>query len=106
MPDQSIRSHIAALLQQGELIRYTKEVDPDENLSAVSWQSFARLGKACLFDNVKGHPGWRVVSQMVADRRKWAAALGVPDSEVVTTLNERIGRSLDPVMVPRTQASV
>jgi 2,5-furandicarboxylate decarboxylase 1 len=106
MPDQSIRSHIAALLQQGELTRFTKEVDPDESLSAVSWQSFARQGKACLFETIKGHPGWRVVSQVVADRRKWAAALGVPEGEVVTTLNERIARSLDPVMVPRERAPV
>jgi 2,5-furandicarboxylate decarboxylase 1 len=106
MPDQSIRSHIAALLQQGELTRFTKEIDPDENLSAVSWQNFARRGQACLFENVKGHPGWRVTSQIVADRRKWAAALGVPEHEVVTTLNERIGISLDPVIVPRDGAPV
>ena len=106
MPDQSIRSHVASLLQQGELIRFTKEIDPDNNLSAVSWQTFARLGKACLFENVKGHPGWRVVSQIVADRRKWAAALGVPEGEVVATLNERIGRFIDPVLVPRERAAV
>lgn len=106
MPDQSIRSHINALLQQNELTRFTREVDPDTNLSAVSWQNFARRGKACLFENIKGHPGWRVVSQMVADRRKWAAALGVPEDEVVTTLNERIGRSLDPIMVKSSDAPV
>ncbi len=106
MADQSIRGHIAALLRSGDMVRYTKEVDPDETLSAVSWKTFAQLGKACLFENVKGHRDWRVTSQIVADRRKWAAALGVPEDAVVTTLNERIAKPIDPVLVPKAGAPV
>ena len=106
MPDQSIRGYIASLLQQDEIVRFTHEIDPDENLSAVGWKTYAQLGKGCLFESVKGHPGWRVVSQIVADRRKWGVALGVREDEVVATLNERIGRAVDPVLVGREQASV
>ena len=46
MADQSIRRHLLSLEQHGELIRFDREVDPDENLSAVSWKTFAELGKA------------------------------------------------------------
>ena len=106
MPDQSIRTYIASLLQQGELTRFAHEVDPDENLSAISWRNFAEQGKGCLFENIKGHPDWQVVSQMVADRRKWGVALGVSEEEVVSTLNDRIGKPIEPVMVPREQATV
>ena len=30
------------------------------------------IGKASLFTNIEGHPGWTACSQIVADRRKWA----------------------------------
>jgi len=93
MRDQSIRTHLANLEQQGELIQFTAEIDPDENMSAVSHQSFAELGKSCLFENIKDHPGWRAVSQVTANRKKWAIALGVAEDEVVATLTERIRRA-------------
>lgn len=104
MRDQSIRSHLANLAQQGELLRFTAEIDPDENMSAVAWKSFAALGKSCLFENLKGHPGWRAVAQIVANRRKWAIALGVEESEVVATLTERIAQPVPTVSVAREAA--
>ena len=106
MADQSIRGHIQSLLQSGDMVRYTKEVDPDETLSAVSWKTFAQLGKACLFENVKGHPDWRVTSQIVADRKKWASALCVSEDDVVPTLNARIAKPIDPILVPKQGAPV
>src|SRR3954452_19045758 len=106
MADQSIRGHLAQLQAAGELIRFAKEIDPDENLSAVSWKAFAEQGKSCLFERVKGAPGWRVASQIVASRRKWALALGVPEEEVVRRMGERIARPIAPVMVGRDQAPV
>ena len=106
MADQSLRRHLAALEAAGELITFTKEVDPDENLSAISWKTFSELGKSCLFENLKGHPGWRVASQVVANRRKWGVALGVNEASVVPTLNQRINAPIDPVMVSGAGAPV
>ena len=40
MRDQSLRSHVANLEQQGELIRITKEADPHENISAIGWKAY------------------------------------------------------------------
>ena len=104
MRDQSLRTHLANLEQQGELIRFAAEIDPDATMSAVSWRSFAERGKSCLFTNLTGHPGWRAVSQIIADRRKWAVALGVAESEVVPTLAERIAKPVPTVDVARDQA--
>ncbi|HXP31099.1 MAG TPA: UbiD family decarboxylase, partial [Stellaceae bacterium] len=104
MRDQSIRTHIANLEQQGELIRVAAEIDPDRDMSAVAWKCFAERGKSCLFDNLKGHPGWRAVAQIVADRRKWAIALGVGEGEVVAALTERIAKPLATVDVAREGA--
>ena len=104
MRDQSIRTHLANLEQQGELVRFTAEVDPDANMSALAWKSFAELGKSCLFENLKGHPGWRAVAQIIANRRKWAIALGVEEADVVATLTERIAHPVATVDVERDTA--
>src|ERR1700722_6948628 len=104
MRDQSIRTHLANLEQQGELIRFSAEIDPDSTMSAVGWRSFAERGKSCLFTNLKGHPGWRAVSQIIAGRGKWAVALGVAESEVVSTLAERIAKPVPTIDVARDQA--
>ena len=39
MPDQSYRTFLKNLEQQGELINFTKEVDPAENMSAIEWKA-------------------------------------------------------------------
>jgi 2,5-furandicarboxylate decarboxylase 1 len=104
MRDQSIRTHLANLEQQGELIRFTAEIDPDETMSAVAHKTFAEFGKTCVFENVKGHPGWRAVAQVVANRRKWAIALGVAEGEVVATLTERIAHPIPTTEVSRADA--
>ncbi len=106
MTDQSLRGHLDALERAGELTRVGAEIDPDNNLSAVSWKTFAERGQSCLFENVKGHRDWRVASQIVANRRKWGVALGVPEDDVVATLERRIANPLPPVDVEPSDAPV
>ena len=86
MPDQSYRTFLKNLEQQGELLRFTKEVDPLTNLSAVEWQAYNRLGKASLFTNVAGHSDWQVCSQIISDRRKWSVGLGIPEAELLDSV--------------------
>ena len=74
--DQSFRTLLAELEAQGELIRFKKPVHPTRNMSAVEWKTYSELGKASLFTNIEGHPGWSACSQIIADRRKWAIGLG------------------------------
>ncbi len=104
--DQSIRTYLANLEQQGELVRFAKEVDPHENLTAIGWQTYDRFGKASLFDNPTGFPGWRVCNQIITDRRKWAIGLGVDEGDVIEAFNTRVRTPIDPVEIPRDQAPV
>ena len=90
MADQSIRGYLARLEEAGELIRFEKEVDPHDNLTAIGWKAYDRHGKASLFGNLKNFPGWQVANQIITDRRKWAVALGVAEDEVVATMAARI----------------
>ena len=106
MGDQSIRGYIGGLEQRGELVRFRDPVDPLSNLTAIGWKTYDRLGKASLFTNLTGFPGWQAVNQIVCDRRKWAIALGVDEDEVVATLSARFARHIDPVSVGRDGAPV
>lgn len=106
MRDQSLRAHVANLEQQGELIRITKEADPHENVSAIGWKAYDRLGKSTLFTNLKGFPGWEVVNQVITDRKKWSIALGISEDAFIPTLVERIKRQIEPVEVSANKAPV
>ena len=104
--DQSIRGYLGNLEQQGELIRFAKEVDPLKNLTAIGWKTYDQMGKASLFDNLTGFPGWRVCNQIITDRRKWGIGLGVEEDQVIQSFNERVANPVDPVMVDRAAAPV
>ena len=99
MVDQSLRTFLANLEQQGELIRFAREVDPLENMAAVEWKAFNEAGKASLFTSIKGHEGWRAVSQILADRRKWAIGLGIEEDRILDEVAARLGRSVPAVDV-------
>jgi 2,5-furandicarboxylate decarboxylase 1 len=104
--DQSIRGYLGNLEQQGELVRFAKEVDPLQNLTAIGWKAYDQLGKASLFDNLAGFPGWRACNQIITDRKKWAIGLGVDEDDVINAFNNRVRNPVDPVMVDSDGAPV
>ena len=63
---KDMRSWIKQLEEAGELVRMKEEVDPKANMSAYLWSS---KEKALLFENVKNHPGWKVLGQAPANMR-------------------------------------
>ncbi len=106
MPDQSFRSFIGNLEQQGELVRFTKEVDPLANMSAVEWKTFNELGKSSLFTNIKGYDGWQATSQILGDRKKWSIGLGVEEDDILRHVSERSRAPIDTVDVDAGDAPV
>ena len=90
MPDQSFRTMLTNLEQLGELIHFTKEVDPLVDMAAVEWKTFNELGQASLFSNIKGHEGWQACSQIVANRKKWAIGLNIEENVLLDQMAERI----------------
>ena len=92
--DQSYRTFLAELEARGELIRFQKPVHPTQNMSAVEWKTYAELGKASLFTNIEGHPGWTACSQIVADRRKWAIGLGLDEATFLQDIGQRFRKPI------------
>ena len=88
--DQSYRTFLADLEERGELVRFKKPVHPMQNMSAVEWKTYSELGKASLFTNIEGHPGWTACSQIVADRRKWSIGLGLQEDTFLQEISQRL----------------
>jgi 2,5-furandicarboxylate decarboxylase 1 len=104
--DQSFRTLLADLEAQGELIRFKKPVHPTRNMSAVEWKTYSELGKASLFTNIEGHPGWSACSQIIADRRKWAIGLGLKEDSLLQEISQRLKHPIPPTAVDRACAPV
>ena len=99
MPDQSFRTMLFNLEQQGEIIRFAKEVDPLTNMAALEWKAFNEMGKASLFTNIKGHKNWQACSQIIADRKKWAIGLNLDENKLLDQMLERMQKSIPAEMI-------
>ncbi|MDP2727075.1 MAG: UbiD family decarboxylase, partial [Dehalococcoidia bacterium] len=93
---QDLRTYIRDLEEAGELLRIKKELDPRSNLGGLAYQGENKLHKATLFENLKGYPGWRVVSYMCGSRRRLAVALGTTPKDFIRTMSEALERGLIP----------
>ena len=102
--DQSYRTFLCDLEDNGELVRFTKPVDPEQNLAAIEWKTYSELGKASLFTNISGYSGWMACSQIVADRRKWALALGIGEDNFLEELSKRVRRPIAATLVEASRA--
>ena len=88
------------------MLRFSKDVDPLENLTAIGWKTYDQLGKASLFDNLSGFPGWRACNQIMTDRKKWAIGLGVDEDGVIEAFNSRVSKPIEPVIIGPDDAPV
>ena len=90
----------------GELLRTDEEVDPAAELAGVYRRVGAgapvapptKLGPAMLFQNVKGHPGVRVVTGVMASRKRVGMLLGTPPERLGFRLLEALEKRLDPIV--------
>jgi len=101
MAYDDLRDWIKTLEKHGELKRIREEVSPELEITEItnrvskigSWigaraasatkESYAPGGPALLFENVKGHPGQKVLINQFGSKRRMAMALGVDDLEEI-----------------------
>ncbi len=92
MAYDDLRDWIKALEKHGELRRIREEVSPELEIteitdrvskigahtkSGATKETYAPGGPALLFENVKGHPGHKVLINQFGSERRMALALGV-----------------------------
>src|SRR5688572_903522 len=93
---RDMRSWIGELEAAGELLHIRKTVDPQTQMGALLYQSRER---ALLFEDVVGHPGWRVLGQAPANLRHAAVAFDTPLQGLIPRVAELLGCRVPPKMV-------
>lgn len=97
----------------GQLLRTDHPVDPNAELAGVYRHVGAgcpvepptKIGPAMLFENIKGHPGARVVTGIMASRERVALLLNTPPRTLGFKLLEAVDRPIQPVMTASATAA-
>ena len=100
---QDLRGTLDWLRTQGDLIETDKEVDPD--LEVTGLQKHLDGGCPVLFENVKGKPNHRVVTNLFGDINVINKMFGwADDTERTRKLAHALSHPLKPVEIPQDQA--
>jgi len=113
LPWRDLRGWVARIEQHGELARITAEVDPHEELGAVTLLA-SRQDKspALLFQTLKGDSSnSRILINMLgASRERYALAVGLDPGattpEMIQATRSIMSAPIPPVMIPKEQAPV
>jgi UbiD family decarboxylase len=83
-----------------DLVRIEPQVSPYLEMARIIHALEARdAGRAALFEQVTGYPGWRVVAGLCASRESIGRALGVPAERLLFILARAMEEPLPPPLV-------
>lgn len=96
----------------GQLVETDVEADPVAEISGVyryvgaggTVERPTREGPAMIFNNVKGHPGAKVVTGLLASRKRVGALLDCPPDRLGFLLKDSVNNPIPPVTIPNEQA--
>jgi len=109
MAYKDLREYLARLEEEGELTEVNAEVDWDLEIGGISRKAIDRRSGALLFNNIKGYPGQRLLSNVLGPASPvhslFSLATLHPKNTPVLELIEWFGRksneSIHPVLVDR-----
>ncbi len=108
-----LRDWLQRVEAMGDLRRITREVDPVEEMSAITYMVGRRIGSpALLFENIKGYPAkWRSLFNLLgSSNRRIALTMGMdpnlPVMEMISEARQRLARRLPPVEIAPRDAPV
>ncbi|HEY3313825.1 MAG TPA: UbiD family decarboxylase [Bacillota bacterium] len=93
---KDLRSYLADLEAAGEILHIKKEVDVAKNVGGLAWQAENYQGKAAMFENVKGYPGWKVASYLNGSRRRLAIGIGTTPDKFIPYWRQMLQKGLTP----------
>lgn len=100
MSFENLRMFLSFLEKRGELVRVTEEVDPNQEITVIQHRVIERQGPALLFENLKGHPGQRLVSNLFGTQARTDAAFGQAPAEIGAMMASLV-HELVPPTLPR-----
>lgn len=96
---KDFRDVLDHLEKHGKLARIKKEVDPRFEIAAGIRKISDTDGPALLYENIKGHPGWRVAGGLYGTRKLVALGLQVAERDLLKHFMECESKRVKPKMV-------
>jgi 2,5-furandicarboxylate decarboxylase 1 len=90
------RTYLEALARAGQLVHVDKPVNPEFEVAAYVRKSSDTDGPAFVFENVIGHPGWRLAAGLYGTMGRLPVALGCRIGEVVDRYGEAVRNPIAP----------
>jgi UbiD family decarboxylase len=90
------RTYLDALTRAGQLVHVDTPVSPEFEVAAYVRKSSDTDGPAFLFENVIGHPGWRLAAGLYGTMARLPVALGCRLGEVVDRYGEAVRHPIAP----------
>lgn len=90
------RLYLNALESSGQLVHVDKPVSPEFEIAAYVRKSSDTDGPAFVFENVTGHPGWKLAAGLYGTMARLPVALGCPIGEVVDRYGEAVRNPIPP----------
>jgi len=108
-----LRDWLTRIEEMGDLRRIGREVDPVEEMGAITYMVGKRIGSpALLFENIKGHQGRgrALFNLLSSSNRRIAVTMGMepdrPPMELIKEARERLSRRIPPVEIEPREAPV
>jgi UbiD family decarboxylase len=95
---QDLRSFLDLADRAGHLVRLSRAVDPERQAGALL-KDLERRASVGLFEHIAGREG-RLAGNLLGRRDLLAAAMGVPEDEMVAAFQARLNQPIPPCHVP------
>ncbi len=103
MAAKNIREFIEMLDKAGEVAHIREKVDWDLEMGAIERRAAETGARACLFENIKDYPGYRVLCNSLATWRRMAMLFNLaPEAsirEIYAEYERRMAHPIKPVVV-------
>lgn len=110
---RDLRQWLALAESRGQLLTIDAEVDPEEELSAITLMATQRRGcEALLFRNLKGDTsGARILINMLgASKERFALAVGLDPElttrDMIAATGQVLNKRIPPILIPRERSPV
>ena len=90
-----LRAFLRHLEAEGDLVRISAEVDPDQEVTIIQHRVLAAAGPALLFERVKGSP-YRLATNLFGTPGRVAAAFGRPPGDIGEQISSLAHRLMPP----------
>ncbi len=105
MAFKDLREYIEVLDKNGELVHIREQVNWELELGTIMRRGAEIGAPACLFENIKDYPGYRILGNSVASWRRLSLAFGISPNSTIKEIQRAYEMRMEKPLKPRVVKS-